>query len=63
MPRWPRGSSPAATDRAILADRDRRNIDALAADDPGTPLIEVPELSDEIHDLEGLQALGRHLFE
>ena len=49
--------------RRILADRDRRNIDALAADEPGAPLIEVPELSDEIHDIEGLQALGRHLFE
>ena len=53
----------AATDQGILADRDRRNIDALTADEPGTPLIEVPELSDEIHDIEGLQALGRHLFE
>jgi anion-transporting ArsA/GET3 family ATPase len=52
----------AAADQAILADRDRRNIDALTADEPGTPLIEVPELSDEIHDIEGLQALGRHLF-
>ena len=52
----------AASDQGILADRDRRNIDELTAGDPGTPLIEVPELSDEIHDIEGLQALGRHLF-
>ena len=28
----------------------------------GVPLFEVPELSDEIHDIEGLTALGRHLF-
>ncbi len=53
----------AESDQAVLADRDRRNIDALAAGAPGVPLIEVPELSDAIHDIEGLLALGRHLFE
>jgi hypothetical protein len=52
----------AASDQSILADRDRHNIDELAAGDPGMPLIEVPELNYEIHDIEGLQALGRHLF-
>ena len=52
----------AAANRRTLAARDRRNIDELAARADGVPLFEVPELSDEIHDIEGLTALGRHLF-
>jgi len=52
----------AAENHHTLASRDRRNIDELAARAEGVPLIEVPELSDEIHDIEGLTALGRHLF-
>jgi anion-transporting ArsA/GET3 family ATPase len=53
----------AESDQAVLADRDRRNIDALAMGAPGVPLIEVPELTDAIHDIDGLLALGRYLFE
>ncbi len=53
----------AESDQAVLANRDRRNIDALAAEAPGVSMIEVPELGDEIHDIEGLLALGRYLFE
>ncbi len=52
----------AASDRRTLALRDRRNIEELSSRAPGLPLIEVPELGDEIHDIEGLTALGRHLF-
>ena len=52
----------AAADRHTLAVRDRRNIEELASEAEGVPLFEVPELSDEIHDIEGLTALGRHLF-
>ena len=52
----------AASDQAVIADRDRRNIRRLSSDAGGVALFQVPELSDEIHDVEGLSALGRHLF-
>jgi anion-transporting ArsA/GET3 family ATPase len=52
----------ASSARDVLADRDRRNIDALATEAPHVPLIEVPELSDEIHDIDGLSALTTYLF-
>ena len=45
-------------DRQLLADRDRANIAALRASSPGVPVFEVPELSDEIHDLTGLRAFA-----
>jgi anion-transporting ArsA/GET3 family ATPase len=48
--------------RSILAGRDRANIDALRAGSPGTPVLEVPELNDEIHDLDGLDEFARLLM-
>jgi anion-transporting ArsA/GET3 family ATPase len=48
--------------RRLLAERDRENIDELRAHSPGVPIFEVPELSDEIHDLDGLRAFARLLM-
>ncbi len=48
--------------RTLLAGRDRENIDELRAGSPGVPVFEVPELSDEIHDLEGLRAFAALLM-
>ena len=52
----------AHADRGVLTDRDRTNIEALRAASPGVPVFEVPELSDEIHDLDGLRAFARLLM-
>jgi anion-transporting ArsA/GET3 family ATPase len=48
--------------RSLLADRDRENIAALRAGSPGIPVFEVPELSDEIHDLAGLREFAQLLI-
>jgi anion-transporting ArsA/GET3 family ATPase len=48
--------------RRLLAGRDRENIDELRAHSPGVPIFEVPELSDEIHDLDGLRSFARLLM-
>ncbi len=52
----------AHADRQLLAGRDRRNIDELRSRSPGVPVFEVPELSDEVHDLGGLRAFARLLM-
>jgi len=52
----------AAVARSALAERDAAAVRRLEAMAGPVPVIEVPELSDEIHDVEGLLALGRHLF-
>jgi anion-transporting ArsA/GET3 family ATPase len=48
--------------RRLLAARDRENIASLRAGSPGVPVFEVPELSDEIHDLPGLAEFARLLM-
>ncbi len=48
--------------RSILAERDRANISALRAGSPGVPVFEVPELSEEIHDLDGLRDFAQLLM-
>ena len=56
-------AAAARDDQATLARRDRANIDGLKNECKDVALLEIPELSDEIHDLDGLLALGNHLFE
>jgi anion-transporting ArsA/GET3 family ATPase len=45
-----------------LADRDRANLDLLRRRLGRTPLIEVPHLQDDVHDLDGLRRMDRFLF-
>jgi len=52
----------AHADRQLLADRDRANVAVLCGLCPGVPVFDVPELSDEIHDLDGLRAFARLLM-
>jgi anion-transporting ArsA/GET3 family ATPase len=48
-------------DRATLAARDRRMRDRFTAAHPDVPLIEVPALATDVHDLEGLREVSRAL--
>jgi anion-transporting ArsA/GET3 family ATPase len=52
----------AATDEAGLAERDRRNLDELRRRLGRRPLLEVPQLDHDVHDLAGLRLMDRHLF-
>jgi anion-transporting ArsA/GET3 family ATPase len=45
-----------------LADRDRVNLDLLRRRLGRKPMIEVPELDDEVHDLDGLRRMDEYLF-
>jgi anion-transporting ArsA/GET3 family ATPase len=45
-----------------LAERDRRNVEELTADMGDRPLIVVPYLDEDIHDLEGIEAVNEYLF-
>ncbi|MGH2837981.1 MAG: ArsA family ATPase [Thermoleophilaceae bacterium] len=45
-----------------LAERDRRNVEQLTGDMGERPLIVVPYLDGDIHDLEGIEAINEHLF-
>ena len=46
-----------------LADRDQENLDLLRRRLGRTPLIEVPHLPDDVHDLEGLRRMDEYLFD
>ena len=46
----------------VLAERDRRSVERLAGDIGDRPLIVVPYLDDDVHDLEGLEAMDEYLF-
>jgi anion-transporting ArsA/GET3 family ATPase len=50
------------TDYAALAARDRRNIGRLAAELRGRPVIKVPYLDHDVHDLGGLMEINQYLF-
>ena len=50
-------------DHRRLARRDQANLGALKRRLGRKPLIEVPELDDEVHDLSGLRAVGLYLFD
>jgi anion-transporting ArsA/GET3 family ATPase len=45
-----------------LALRDRQNVERLTGDIGDRPLVIVPYLDDDIHDLEGIEAINDHLF-
>ena len=49
-------------DFLVLAERDRRNIDHLAAELRTSSVIRVPYLDEDVHDVAGLAELDRHLF-
>jgi anion-transporting ArsA/GET3 family ATPase len=49
-------------DFRALAVRDRENVTELTADIGSRPVIVVPYLDDDVHDLEGLEAMNEHLF-
>jgi anion-transporting ArsA/GET3 family ATPase len=49
-------------DYHVLARRDDRNIARLAEEVQGRPLLLVPQLDDDIHDVEGLLRVRRYLF-
>ena len=49
-------------DRNRLAERDARNIELMRAEMAGDALIAVPELEGDVHDLDGLAAVARHLL-
>jgi anion-transporting ArsA/GET3 family ATPase len=50
------------SDRQRLAAHEARNVDALIERIGEVPLVAVPELADEVHDLDSLLSLGRWLF-
>jgi anion-transporting ArsA/GET3 family ATPase len=49
-------------DYRILAERDRESLERLNAALGRKPMICVPELDDDVHDLAGLQRMNEHLF-
>lgn len=49
-------------DRDSLAERDARNVEAMRSELPDGELLTVPELSGDVHDLEGLAAVAAQLF-
>ncbi len=53
-----RGSGTAPVDR----EGERARIRELLARVPNLGVVQVPLLSDDVHDLPGLRRLGQHLF-
>jgi anion-transporting ArsA/GET3 family ATPase len=53
----------AAEELTALAQRDAANIDMLLAELADPPAIVVPELDDDVHDVEGLALMRSHLFD
>jgi anion-transporting ArsA/GET3 family ATPase len=49
-------------DYAVLAARDGRNVEHLAAEMRTHAVIQVPHLDEDVHDLAGLMAINRYLF-
>ena len=50
------------SDYRRIGERDRANVDRLARELRGDPLVPVPLLDDDVHDLGGLAAVAEHLF-
>jgi anion-transporting ArsA/GET3 family ATPase len=69
-PELPAGLEPEVADKLLdnfndfraLAVRDRRNVEELTGDIGERPLIVVPYLDEDIHDLAGIEAINEHLF-
>jgi hypothetical protein len=49
-------------DHRRLAEHDRAQVARLARELRGEPLITVPLLDDDVHDIDGLAAINEHLF-
>jgi anion-transporting ArsA/GET3 family ATPase len=49
-------------DYHVLARRDERNVARLSAEIDGRPLLMVPHLDDDVHDVDGLLRVQRYLF-
>ncbi len=49
-------------DFRALAERDRQNVERLAAEMGTTAVIQVPYLDEDVHDLAGLMEVNRYLF-
>jgi hypothetical protein len=49
-------------DHRRLAEHDRAQVKRLARELRGEPLITVPLLDDDVHDVAGLAAINEHLF-
>jgi anion-transporting ArsA/GET3 family ATPase len=49
-------------DYHVLARRDGRNIERLRAELDGRPLLQIPHLDDDVHDVDGLLQMHRYLF-
>jgi anion-transporting ArsA/GET3 family ATPase len=52
----------SAHDQAALAARDHAAIDHLEAELQSPPTIRIPELEDDVHDIDGLALVRAHLF-
>jgi anion-transporting ArsA/GET3 family ATPase len=50
------------TDFEVLADRDRANLHRLTKRLSGEPVVVVPELDGDVHDLDGLGQMVEHLY-
>jgi hypothetical protein len=49
-------------DYRVLAERDRLNLGRLRKRLGRQPMLCVPELDEDVHDLEGLERMNAHLF-
>jgi anion-transporting ArsA/GET3 family ATPase len=49
-------------DYHVLARRDRRNVARLDGELAGRPLLQVPHLDDDVHDVDGLLRMHKYLF-
>jgi len=61
-PRLARRVARTVSEHRALAERDERSLAQLRQRLPRKPAIVVPELPGDVHDLAGLEAVGRHLF-
>jgi anion-transporting ArsA/GET3 family ATPase len=55
-------AAESLADHRALAARDRRNIERLRAELRARPVIMVPYLDEDVHDLRGLMEVNRYLF-
>ena len=59
---WRRRAPTATPDSAPLTDAERAELAPLVARVAGAPIIEVPLLPSDVHDIEALDVLAQHLF-
>jgi anion-transporting ArsA/GET3 family ATPase len=57
------GLSACLADYTVLADRDAANIERLREAFADEPILQVPELAADVHDMHGLVAIHRELFD